>query len=243
MTLPTVQIFQTFEMKEKVALSGRYLNKHLRESVGNELKNALEGVCSRHGYIRPGSVKVLSIGPGVVAMENRGSTTFSVDFEAEVCNPLLDSVITCRVESSNNMAALVVNVGEPRVLEVLVPAESKLYDHEAPFETLKVGSSASIRVKGKKFLLGQRTIVCTGQIVAVQRTDPHTVASEDPMDPMETNDPAEHADNIGEELDEAGTEESDTEDEGAEQELAIEDEEEDAVEGADADDGADEESV
>ena len=179
MALPTSSasdVFQTYSLRDHVELDGRYLNRHLLKSIENALRNQVEGRCTRHGFIRPGSVIVNLVGPGIIAPESGGRTCFTVDFDADVCNPLKGSTVKCRIESSNAMAALAVNLGDPRVLEILIPPEPKAFKHSVPFAELKVGSEVTLKVVGKRFNLGQKSIVCAGQVI--EATTPAKVATE-----------------------------------------------------------------
>lgn len=107
------------------------------------------------------------IGAGTVRMQSGGHTAFPVDFDADVCNPTIGNVFSCRIEAINNFAAFATNAsGSARVLEVIIPPLPRAFRHERPFDELEVGAIAAVRVIGKRFHLGQRTIVCAGQIAA-----------------------------------------------------------------------------
>ena len=168
MTSTACELFQAVALSERVALEGRYLNRRASESIEHRLRNDVEGVCSRHGYIRPGSIRVHTISPGTVCLETGGKTVFTVDFDADVCNPTVGSRAVCRVEAINSFAAFATNAsGNARVLEVIVAPDPKAFVHEVPFEEMKVGSLIVVRLVGKRFHLGQKTLICAGQLVEI----------------------------------------------------------------------------
>ena len=164
--LKTGDIFIKFPLSDRVVVEGKHLNRHVHETVTNMLCNNVEGVCSRHGFVKPDSVDVKAISSGVMSSERGGRTTFEVAFDAEVCNPVIGSTVLCRIEAVNNFAAFASNVSTMRVIEVIVPPEPKAFRHKFPWTTLKAGSQVLLRLMGKRFHLGQKTIVCAGQIVS-----------------------------------------------------------------------------
>jgi len=168
----TNSVFKRFPLVESVVIEGRYLNKHIKTSIENGLRNTVEGICSRHGYVKPGSVSIRSHGSGAISSESGGNTTFHVHFDALVCNPSVGSVVHCRVVGMNSVAAFAVNASDDmRVLEIIIPPTPTSFKHEAPFSNLKLGSLVNVRIIGKRFNLGQKSIICAGQIVSLESVD------------------------------------------------------------------------
>ena len=64
MTMSTVKmserntIFSRSIIREKVKVLPREIGSNIRDVILSKLKNKLEGTCSRHGYVKPGSVKI-----------------------------------------------------------------------------------------------------------------------------------------------------------------------------------------
>lgn len=169
-------VFKLFPLVERVVIAGKYLNNRIKQSIENCLRNLVEGVCSRHGFVKPGSISIRSYGEGHISTESGGSTAFQVEFDALVCNPTVGSIVSCRIEAMNSFAAFAVNVSDDvRVLEIIVPPTPKAFVHDQPFSDLKVGSAATLRIVGKRFNLGQKTIVCAGQIVSCDKMAPPSV--------------------------------------------------------------------
>lgn len=177
-------VFQKYPMTERIVLDSRYLNRNVGKSIENRLRNTLEGVCSRHGFIRPASISVSRFGDGRVSTENGGKTSFRVDFQACVCNPSIGSVIPCRVEAIAGIAAFAVNATDDvRVVEVMIPPSPKAYQHEVPFSDVKVGDVVAIRLVAKRFHLGQKTMVCAGQLVPMDSASSVAFSTDAPAVP------------------------------------------------------------
>ena len=165
-----MSVFVHFTLQDRVYIDGKYVNRHVRDTVVNKLRNSIEGVCSKHGLIRPGSVSVSSISLGVMTAEAGGGTTFNVTFDADVCNPKVGSIIKCRVDNINNVAAFAANAEGERAVEMIIPPAPKNFTHQVPFSDLRAGNVFNVMIAGKRFHLGQRKIVCAGQIVSAAHT-------------------------------------------------------------------------
>lgn len=166
-------VFKRFPLVEVVTIPGRYLNRNVAASVKAQLQNCVEGVCSRHGLIRPGSVIVHHIGPGKTRCALGGDVAFRTEFDGDVCNPVVGSNVICRIEAIGPFAAFAVNSGGTRALEVIIPPVPKTFDHQIPYDDLQVGQEVVLRIVGKRYHLGQVTIVCAGQLLdeAVPRVE------------------------------------------------------------------------
>lgn len=180
-----MSVFVPFCLQDRVHVEGRYINRNARETVVNKLKNGIEGICSKHGLIRTGSVGVRFISLGILSAENGGGATFNVTFDAEVCNPRIGSTVKCRVENINNIATFASNAEGDRVVEMIIPPRPQEFTHVFPYEDLQVGHVVKVCVVGKRFHLGQQKIVCAGQIASAPMSegeiDTHVSTTEAPM--------------------------------------------------------------
>lgn len=116
-------IFTRWTLMDKVPVHPRLMNKHILTSVRNLLVSSVEGRCTRHGYVRKGSVEILHVSDASIDMEAGTSAIFNVTYEADVCNPPVGNVIKCRVENLNQFGALAVNMSETRILEIILPLD------------------------------------------------------------------------------------------------------------------------
>lgn len=171
-------IFERQPLQDTVSIQARFLNRNIHKSIENALRNTVEGTCSRHGFVRRGSVQIRTIGMGKVVAEPGGSVTFPIEFSADVCNPSKGSVVRCTIQATNSYAIYATNQGDP-VLEIIVPATPRSFEHAVSPATLKVGQEVRVRIIGKKFDLGQDTIVCVGQLV--DSAEPVSISTEGPV--------------------------------------------------------------
>lgn len=154
-------------LSRRVKLPSRLQNKHAKESIFDILKTTVEGVCGADGFVRPNSIEIKDISPGTLEMSSlKGTATYNVLFSADLCNPAIGDILTCRVENVNTYGVLAVNLSETRVLEVILPRQPISFEHAIPLEDMEPGDTLSLEVLGRQFKLGQRTITLVGRAVS-----------------------------------------------------------------------------
>lgn len=148
---------------EKVKLEPAFLSTQYKDEVLRRLKAKVEGVCTRHGYVKPGSIEVHKICVGKVEMIGlNGMTQFDVYFHADICNPLLGSTIRCRVSNFNKFGIL---AEAESVIEAVIPKNSIDIHSDVDLEKVRIGDEVMIEVVGKKYELNDKKMCLVGRIV------------------------------------------------------------------------------
>ena len=163
---------------ERIKLPPKDMHAKYRERIAEILVNKVEGKCTRHGYIKRGSVEVLQVMMGKVeAQLFRGNVVFTVKFRAEVCNPVVGSVIQGKVQNINSFGILCMcgyldGSGKMNyVLEVIVPKQafSQKIRSEVELDRVKVGDEVNIEIISKKFELEDKQVSAVGKIVKIAK--------------------------------------------------------------------------
>lgn len=218
---------------EKVKLEPAFLSTQYKDEVLRRLKAKVEGVCTRHGYVKPGSIEVHKICVGKVEMIGlNGMTQFDVYFHADICNPLLGSTIRCRVSNFNKFGIL---AEAESVIEAVIPKNSIDIHSDVDLEKVRIGDEVMIEVVGKKYELNDKKMCLVGRIVQDKSMkDTLSIASakvlpyeeEDEQDPQDPILELEGGDGEEEEEDDDLDQEQEDSESDAEQEEEEEDEEE-----------------
>ena len=159
---------------EPVLVKPHLLGSNVREIVAAHLRSELEGVCSRHGYVMPGSVSVHKMTNGrIEAVSLNGDVRYDVKLYANVCNPPVGAVLPARVVSVNKFGVLaqcglLMNDGAfVPVIEVIVMKQGvNGAPSEIDLEALKQGDEIHVELLGKKFELNDDKISGVGRAVA-----------------------------------------------------------------------------
>lgn len=157
-------IFVRCLISEKIKLAAPKINKQYRQTILEELKNKVEGLCTKHGYIKIGSIELVSIQSGQVEMASlNGNVIFDVKFYAEVCNPTIGNVIKGKVTNINTFGIL---AEVKPVLEIIIAKNSVTYKSDIDLSSVQVGQDVLVEVVGKKYDLFDKRICIIGRIIS-----------------------------------------------------------------------------
>ncbi len=172
--------FVQAEFVDTVKVHPKNLDRNVEQNVLNVLKKTREGICTNHGYIKKNSIKILKLDNGNVDVASfHGYLIFKVKYEALVCNPVKDNIVTARIENINNFGILcyssMIEDGEKiPILEIIVPKHSLSIQSEVDLsdkDRIAPGKVVMIKIVGKKYQLNNKKISIIGTIVTNDSTD------------------------------------------------------------------------
>jgi DNA-directed RNA polymerase subunit E'/Rpb7 len=143
--------------------------------VIEKLRKNLEGVCSRFGYIRPGSIEITKRSAGSLMKEHfNGNVRYDVVCRAEVCNPVHGTVLSAVVKNKNELGVLAeggIDVDGRRmpILDVLIPRRSAGITSEIDLEEVGIGDEVFVEVLGKRYQLLDKKISVIARCVKEPR--------------------------------------------------------------------------
>jgi DNA-directed RNA polymerase subunit E'/Rpb7 len=165
------KVFTRVLVNDYIKLHPKKTNKNTPATILEKLKEKVEGKCSKHGYIKVDSVEIYKITPGKVELAGlNGFTQYLVYFYAEVCNPLVGSLIKCNVVNSNKFGILAEagfysNSRFVNVLEIIIAKNSVNIVSDVDLEKINIGDEIIVEVLGKKFELEKNTLSIVGRVV------------------------------------------------------------------------------
>ncbi len=149
--------------ERKVALTPRDLNRvakkvSIDDLIVEKLAADMEGKCSQHGWVIPGSLQVLSRSmcqsePGRFT----GSMVSWVQFEARVYYPIDGMVITGDVIKKNKMGMFVMYND---AIQIMVPRDLHLGDEE--YDGVDVNDTVQVEIKKSRFQVNDPYILSVG---------------------------------------------------------------------------------
>jgi DNA-directed RNA polymerase subunit E'/Rpb7 len=168
--------FVEIKNHDVVKLSPKFLDAEYITHITNTLKRKYEGVCSKFGYIKNDSIKVLDVKQGVVERSTfHGYVVFEVEFSAMICNPGIKSVVRCTVKNINSFGILGVSgiqekSGFKAILNIIVPKHnnqqsSTLSDNSALLDRISINDEIFVEILGKKYILNNKNINVFGRVV------------------------------------------------------------------------------
>ncbi len=173
----------TAVFERKVALTSRDLNGITKSSLDDmilaKLQALLEKKCSQHGWVVPGSVKLLSRS---MFQEEAGRFTGDmvswVQVEAKVIYPTDGMTINGEVLKKNKMGLFVVyEVGGHGAIQVQVPRDLHLDDEG--YDQVKIGDIVKVEIKRSRFQANDPYILSIGLLLGagtVERVEEKVLA-------------------------------------------------------------------
>lgn len=150
----------------------------LKTLIFNRVSKAVEGKCHEHGYVIPGSVKLLSYGvPKATLGTFTGDMVTRVRVRANVFRPPEDSEIDTLVLQHNKAGiyvriAGVLQLRLPRDYHITAP-EERHGKRMAPgatihdFESVRVGDTVRVRILRTRFQLHDTAITGVGELMSI----------------------------------------------------------------------------
>ena len=167
-----------------IILTPNELNKNFQNTILTKIKATLENSCSKHGYIKKDSIKIIKRTPGYIKESHfNGNIAYDLNCIAEICNPAQDSIVKCIVKAKNNLGLLAIGKYEDMaILEVIIPKISSGILSDVNIDNINIGDEINVIVCGKKFTLYDKMISIIGRIIKDKYDDDITFIEEDEDD-------------------------------------------------------------
>lgn len=161
------KMFMPIKFNTTVQLQPKEVNTRFEEIILKKLKQNLENICSRHGFIKKDSIKIIKRSAGYFKEQHfNGNLAFDLNCIAEICNPAQDSIITCRVKGKNALGIRAEGTYETfTILEVVIPKVSYGIQSEVNMDNIQIGDEIKVQVCGKKYMLYDDKISIIGKII------------------------------------------------------------------------------
>jgi len=204
----------TVFFEKKLSLTAKNINKvgktaKLDDILMEKLRETLENKCSEHGFVLPGSLKMISRSMGY--FENgrfTGDAVYHVKAEGHVILPA-DGIRVVGTVLRKNRLGLYVTYRD--ALRIQVPRDLHLGNEE--FEAVEIGEAIEVELKMSLFQINDEFILTNGLFLGKREL----AAADVPVLADETRETVTEAPKTGEEEEEAAEEEEEAEEEAAEE--------------------------
>ena len=160
------------ECETTVAILAEEINNSIEEVLKNRIKVDIEGKCIKEGYVRRGSVKIISRSSGRILMNQfNGSIIYTVRYVADICNPTEGMILEAKVLNVNKMGVLAYGGDdEPHPLNILLAKQHHI-DVDA-FDEIKEHDTVFVKVIGVRKEFGDTQISVIGKLETDQIEKP-----------------------------------------------------------------------
>lgn len=246
------EIFMRVLLNDKIKLEPKYMSKNYKQELLRRLKDKVEGKCTRHGYIRKNSIEIYKVTPGIVELISlNGGIQYDIYFHAEVCNPMLGTIVKAKVMNINKFGILAeAGYNDPdtneflNILEIIIAKNSVNIVSDVNLNDIKIGNEVRVEIMGKKYELNDKQISIVGRVVADSKSRGIAIVGGETAEGDLAGEDEEYEEEIEDEEEEAADEEAEDEEgddfEGDEEEVDEEEVEEvDEIDGKSSKAGGD----
>jgi DNA-directed RNA polymerase subunit E'/Rpb7 len=147
-------------ISKKLSVPIKYVGTNIAEILEQILSNNFEGKCCIEGYVKRGSVKIITFSSGTI---EGNCVIFTVVFEYLVCNPPQGMRISCAVKNITNAGILAhIDEGEYSPLNIFIARD---HHYNIPyFSELKESDIIMVRVMGQRFELNDLFVSVIGEL-------------------------------------------------------------------------------
>lgn len=171
-----MEIFTSCILTDQIYLHPAEIHKNFKDIVLLKLREKLEGKCSKYGYIRQNSIEIIKISPGNIRMISlNGDVIYQIQFKADVCNPVVGSVIKAKIININKFGILATasvpflnSDGEEEkanVIEIIITKNSVGIKSAVDLDRLVIGHDINVEILGKKFEINDTKISAIGVVI------------------------------------------------------------------------------
>ncbi len=180
------ELFIPIKFKTTVILKPNELDNNFESIILQKLKSIYENVCTKYGYIKNDSIKIIKRSIGIIKNQHfNGNISFDVVCIAEICNPIQGSIIKCKVKAKNSLGLLAEGYyNKIPILEIIVPKISAGIQSEVNLDQITIGQEIKIEVCGKKYQLFDKHISIIGRAIKNKEENIKTAIIEDAEDEL-----------------------------------------------------------
>jgi DNA-directed RNA polymerase subunit E'/Rpb7 len=164
-------MFMPIRFKTNIELAPHELGPEIQKKILDKLKKKLEGLCSRHGYIKPGSLEIIQRSAGKFVKQHfNGHIHYDMICKGEVCNPPNGLIIQSQVKNKNALGLLAegiieINREKIPILDIIIPKKAAGIMSEVDIDSIEIGDIINVMVMGKRFQLNDTKISIIGRAV------------------------------------------------------------------------------
>jgi DNA-directed RNA polymerase subunit E'/Rpb7 len=149
-------------LNKTIVLDMNNVNERIKETLEKMLLFQYDGKCIYEGFIKKGSINLLTYSSGMIEKGNKIS--FRVTFVCKICFPVEGSILSCKVE-------LIVKAGICAISSDEVPSPiyvyiaNDIFYNQPDYQNVKINDIIKVRVLGQKSELNDKHVSVIGEII------------------------------------------------------------------------------
>jgi len=160
----TKAVYSPCQITKNVILPMNAIGKNLQDLLEKTITRMVGGKCIVEGYVKPGSIKVITFSSGIVKGEN---ILFDVVFNCEVCYPVAGMNMNCIAKNITKAGIRAESADEQPSPFVLFVARDHFYSSDY-FNSIEENEKFVARVIAQRFELNDKYVSIIAELVPNQ---------------------------------------------------------------------------
>ena len=157
----TKGVYSPCQITKNIVLHITVIGKNLLQTLENTINKMVGGKCIVEGYVKPGSIRVITFSSGIVKGEN---IVFDVVFNCEVCYPVTGMNLNCIAKNITKAGIRAESTNEQPSPFVLFIARDHFYASDY-FNSIEENEKFIARVIAQRFELNDRYVSVIAELV------------------------------------------------------------------------------
>jgi len=145
----------------KLSLSIREVGKNVKQNLERMISKKMEGKCIPEGFVKPGTIKVMTYSSGLVNNEN---IDFNTVFECMICYPVEGMLVECTAKTITKAGIHAEVIDDVGTVPITVFVARDHHFTERNFSEIKENAKLTVRVAGVRFELNDPYICVIGKL-------------------------------------------------------------------------------
>lgn len=154
-------VYSEAQITKSIVLPISAIGKNLHQTIEENISAMLSGKCIVEGYVKPGSVKIITHSSGLIKGEN---VIFEVIIKCEVCFPVANMLLKCVAKNITKAGIRAESAEEQPSPFVLFVARDHHYSSDL-FNSIEENEKFTARVIAQRFELNDKYVSIIAEIV------------------------------------------------------------------------------
>ena len=155
-----VGIYTECLITRKVPINIIYVGNNLKQTIEKEIASKVEGRCIVEGYVKPGSIKIISYSSGLIKADH---IIFEVVLECLICSPVEGMHIHCTAKNITKAGIRAETLETPSPVVIFIARDHHYMS--SYFADVKENDEIKIKVIGQRFELNDKYISIIGELI------------------------------------------------------------------------------
>lgn len=157
-------------LTKKIHLNIREIGKNIKKILEEKVSDIYQGRCIDEGFIKPGSISLMTYSSGVVNGEN---VSFQVIFDCMICNPVEGMLVECKVKTVTKAGIHAVHTDKEGISPLTVFIARDHHNTNAYFNSVDEDTDITVKIIGVRYELDDEYICAIASLPSkmVKRDD------------------------------------------------------------------------